>query len=210
MLSLSKQKIQPFRVAEVLEEKGVVIFSPSDFSRLFQVSPRQTRYFLEAYTKRGFLARLKKDFYALKSRLPFDETIANAIYRPSYISLEYALSYYGIIPESAYSITSVTTKTSAAFSVQGKEFLYRKIKKDAYTGYVPIKSGDKTVLFAEPEKALVDFLYFVSLGRKGLNDRVDCARLDKAKAIGYAKLFKRKNLVSLLEQVWDAEAVEIK
>ncbi|MFC1613575.1 hypothetical protein ACFL23_04575 [Patescibacteria group bacterium] len=203
MLLLPKQKIQPLQVAEIIGEKGIMIFTPQEFSRLFKTNPRQTRYFLETYTKRGFLSRLKKDFYALKSKLPNEEIIANALYKPSYISLEYALSRYGIIPESTYTITSVTTKATVAFTAQGKEFLYRKIKKEAYTGYIPEKVEGKTIFIAEQEKALADYLYFVSLGRKTLNDRIDCSRINKKKVIEYSKLFKRKNINQIIDRVWE-------
>jgi len=202
MLSLSKQKIQPFQVAEVLGEKGVMVFTPQEFKRIFRTDSRQTRYFLETYTKHGFLVRLKKDLYVLKTKFPNEEIIANILYKPSYLSLEYALSRYGIIPESVYSITSITTKTTVAFVVQGKEFLYRKIKKEAYTGYTPVKVDGKTIFIAEPEKALADYLYFVSLGRKTLNDRIDRSKLNKEKVIEYSKLFERKNINQLIERVW--------
>ncbi|MEA1936910.1 MAG: hypothetical protein U9N04_02245 [Patescibacteria group bacterium] len=210
MLSLSKQKIQPLAVADVLQEKGIAVFTPQEFSRFFNTSPRQTRYFLEAYTKRSFLVRLKKNLYALKTKLPSEEIIANALYKPSYLSLEYVLSRHGIIPESTYSITSITTRATADFSVLGKEFLYRKIKKAAYIGYVPEKIDGKTIFIAEPEKALTDYLYFVSLGRKTLNNRIDVRRLNKKKALVYAKLYQRKNLKELIEQVWAMAPTVIK
>lgn len=210
MLSLSKQKIQPLAVSDVLREKGIVIFTAQEFSRLFGASNRQTRYFLETYTKRAFLVRLKKDFYALKANVPNEEVIASVLYRPSYISLEYALSRYGIIPESSYAITSITTKATATFSVLEKDFVYRRIKKEAYTGYAPEKVNGKIVFMAEPEKALADYLYFISLGRKTLNDRIDCSRLDKKKALHYGELFQRKKISTLIEQVFSANTVVIK
>ena len=210
MLSLSKQKIQPLAVADMLQEKGIAIFTQQEFSRFFKTSPRQTRYFLESYTKRGFLIRLRMNLYALKAKLPSEEIIANALYKPSYLSLEYVLSRSGIIPESTYSITSITTKATADFSVLGKEFIYRKIKSVAYTGYVPEKIDGKTIFIAEPEKALIDYLYFVSLGRKTLNSRIDTSRLNKKKALDYVKLYGRKTLKELVEQVWATATAVIK
>lgn len=210
MSTLPKQKIQPLHVADILQEKGISLFTPRDFSRIFRTSAQQTRYFLETYTKRGFLVRLKKDVYALKMRLPNEEAIANALYKPSYLSLEYALSHYGVIPESVYAITSVTTKITVSFTALGKEFSYRKIKKEAFTGYVPEKRNDKTVFVAEPEKALADYLYFVSIGRKTFNDRIDCSRLDKKKALRYGALFQRKTLSALIEQAFSNNPTIIK
>lgn len=210
MPTLLKQKIQPLQVADVLQERGVSLFTHRDFSRIFKTSAQQTSYFLETYTKRDFLVRLKKDVYTIKMRLPNEELVANAIYKPSYLSLEYALSRYGIIPESVYNITSITTKITASFTALGKEFSYRKIKKEAYTGYVPEKRNGKIIFIAEPEKALADYLYFVSLGRKTLNDRIDWSRLDKKKTIAYGKLFQRKKMDALIEQVFSMNSTVIK
>lgn len=202
MLSLSKTKIKPIIVSDTLKEKGIALFTPREFSWIFSTSPRKTRYFLETYTKQGLFVRLKKDLYALKDKMPNEEVIANALYRPSYISLEYALARHGIIPEMPYTVTSVTTKATASFDVLGKEFTYRKTKIGAYTGYAPEKVFGKTVFIAEPEKALADYLYFVSLGRKTFNDRTDSRRLNKNLVREYAKLYNRKTLDNLIDKVW--------
>jgi len=202
MLSLSKSKfIPPLAVHDALQEKGVALFTPQEFSRIFKASPRQTRYFLEAYTKRGLLSRLKKGLYALKEMVPSEEMIANALYKPSYISLEYALARYGIIPEMPYTITSVTTRITASFVVGDKEFSYKKIKQKAFTGYRPERVGERTVFIADPEKALADYLYFVSLGKKRLNDRLMLSRLERKKILSYANLFGRKGLNELAKSM---------
>lgn len=188
-------------VHDALREKKAALFTPQEFSRIFKSSPRQTRYFLEAYTKRGFLIRIKKGLYALKEMVPSEEVIAGAIYRPSYISLEYALSRYGIIPEMSYTITSVTTRATASFSVRGKNFSYQKIKQKAFTGYAPEQAGGQTIFIADPEKALVDYLYFVSLGKKTMNDRLMLSRLKREKLVSYARLFDREGLNKLVKNV---------
>lgn len=188
-------------VHDTLREKGVALFTPREFSRIFRASPRQTRYFLEAYTKRGLLARLKKGLYALKEMIPNEEVIANALYKPSYVSLEYALARYGIIPEMPYTVTSVTTKATALFSVRDKEFSYKKIKRKAFTGYRPERVGKYAVFIADREKALVDYLYFVSLGKKTLNDRLILSRLERKKIVSYAKLFGREGLNELVKDI---------
>ena len=202
MLSLSKSKfISPLAVHDALREKKVALFTPQEFNWIFKSSPRQTRYFLEAYTKRNFLIRLKKGLYALKEMVPSEEVIAGAIYRPSYISLEYALARYGIIPEMPYTITSVTTRATASFLVRGKNFSYKKIKREAFTGYVPERIDGQTIFMADPEKALVDYLYFVSLGKKTMNDRMMLSRLERKKLISYGRLFGREGLNKLVKDV---------
>lgn len=202
MLAKRKTRIlDPLAVHDILQEKGAHLFTRPELGRILKTSPRNTRHFLEAYTKRGLLARLRKGLYALKEMIPNEEVIANALYQPSYISLEYALSRYGIIPEMPYTITSVTTKITATFTALGRDFSYQKIKKSAYTGYVPEKVGRHTIFIASPEKALVDYLYFVSLGKKTLNNRLSFDRLNKKKIKLYGNLYHRPRLTALINDI---------
>ena len=97
-----------------------------------------------------------------------------------------------------YGITSATTKPTREFTQAGKSFNYFKIKSEAYTGYILTADG---ILIAEPEKALVDYLYFMVLGKKSLNDRLYIKSLNKAKLLKFARLFKRKKLVKLLKSL---------
>ncbi|TSC71231.1 MAG: hypothetical protein G01um101470_709 [Parcubacteria group bacterium Gr01-1014_70] len=201
LAKLKTDIINPLAVHDTLREKNVVIFSPPEFSRIFKVPMRNTRHFLEAYTKRGLLVRLRKGMYALKEMIPNEEVIANALYQPSYISLEYALSRFGIIPEMPYTVTSVTTKITALFTTLGRDFSYQKIKRGAFTGYAPEKVGNNTIFIATPEKALVDYLYFVSLGKRTLNDRFSIDRLEHKKIMSYGKLYGRHGLDVLITAV---------
>ena len=188
-------------IEEELVQRDVFIFTPRVFQRIFNISSIKTKYILESYAKGGLLIRLKKGLYGLKSHLPNDEEIANVLYKPSYISFEYAMARYGIMPESVYAITSATTKPTREFIVKDKSFSYFKIKKQAFTGYVLIKEGGHSALIAEPEKALVDFLYFISLGKRLWNDRLNTSKLSKEKIMKYAKLYQRPGLMKLLEKI---------
>lgn len=176
------------------------MFSPSDFQRVFGVSLRATQEFIKDHCDDLFI-KVRNGLYALRIDQPRDEAIANRLYAPSYISFEYALSHYGIIPESAYTITSVTTRITREFVVNNKSFTYSHIKKSAYRGYRTEKIGDMTVLMAEPEKALVDYLYFVSLKRKTLNERLNVRDIKKKSVVEYAKLFGKKSLIKLVKDI---------
>lgn len=193
--------LKPFHVQERLMTSGLTIFTPLEFQRMFAVSQTQVKYFLEKYTSEGLLARLKKNLYALKSRLPHETEIANKLYAPSYLSLEYALSYYGMIPETVYAVTSVTTMPTREFVILGLSYTYQAIKRQAYTGYKLMNINDHTALFADKEKALVDYLYFVSLGKGSLNNRLRPGNIDPAAVKTYARLFGRKSLVKLAKEI---------
>jgi hypothetical protein len=78
--------------------------------------------------------------------------IANPLYGPSYISLEYALSYYGLIPERVESITSVTTKRSKKFITPLGSFSYEHIPLKAYP--IGIVGGYRKILSSKANRAV--------------------------------------------------------
>lgn len=189
--------LKPIFVRNELLRRQIKFFTPAQFILLFGTSPLSTKYFLETQTKQKLFLRLKKGLYCLATDQPADEEIANRIYQPSYLSLEYVLSKQDVLPESVYVMTSVTTKPTRTFSVENKIFSFLTIKKSAYTGY----NLKEQTLFAEPEKALVDYLYFVSLGEKSLNDRFDLSKIDKKRVLFYTKLFARPGLEKLVRKI---------
>jgi len=113
----------------------------------------------------NILTKIEKDKYFLTDSQISDLALANYLYQPSYISLESALNFYGVLSQFPYEITSVTTKKSKEKVFQGKLFTYRKLKKDLYFGYQKIED----YLIAYPEKALLDQLYLYSKGLKSIN-----------------------------------------
>jgi predicted transcriptional regulator of viral defense system len=195
-----ERKLKPIFVQHTLQAKGVRLFSPSDFRRIFGVSLRAAQEFIKDHRSDLFL-KIRNGLYALRAEPPQDEAIANKLYAPSYISFEYALARYGIIPESVYAITSATTRITREFIVDNKSYTYSHIKKQAYRGYRTEKMGGITGLIAEPEKALVDYLYFVDLKRKTLNERLIIRKMKKKSIIEYARLFGRRSLMRLVREI---------
>lgn len=195
-----ERKLKPIYVQQYLRAKGVRLFSPSEFQRVFGVSLRAAQEFIKDHCDDLFF-KVRNGLYAFRIDTPADEIIANRLYAPSYISFEYVLSRHGIIPESVYTITSATTRVTREFIVNDKSFTYSHIKKQAYRGYITEKIGGMTVLMAEPEKALIDYLYFVNLKRKTLNERLTIRKLKKKSVLEYAKLFSRKSLIKLVKEI---------
>jgi len=114
----------------------------------------------------NMIIRVKKGLY-VKNRsnweqLPIKELIANLMYGPSYISLQYALSAYGMIPEAGIHVTSVTFKKTKRYRTPLGEFIYRSVSREYYLPGVLRKTANGTCsyLLASPEKALIDMLYF--------------------------------------------------
>lgn len=193
--------LKPLLVRERLLETNLKIFTPLEFRRIFHSSFTQTKYFLEYQTKQRLFIRLKQGLYALQTDIPREEEIANKLYKPSYISFEYALAYYNILSEMTYQITSATTKATRVIEVNDKTFMYFSIKQKAYTGYSLISTNNSSYLMAEPEKALVDYGYFIILGKKPINDRLQVKSLNKNKIKHYSGLFDRPKLSTYLNSI---------
>lgn len=195
-----ERKLKPIEIQQALQEKGIYLFSPGEFRRLFSVSLRAAQEFIKDHRKDVFV-KLRNGLYALRADFPKEGAIANRLYMPSYLSFEYALSRYGIIPETVYTITSATTKITREFNVANKLYTYSQIKKEGFRGYQSQKTDGGSVFIAEPEKALADYLYFVDLKLKTLNERLNLKKIKKNTVIRYASYFKRKSLLRLIKGV---------
>ena len=118
-------------------------------------------YQISLWVKKGNLLCLKNGMYAFakdKEKIKGEE-IASFLYEPSYLSLESALAWHGFIPEMVYAYVSLTARINRKFTNDFGTFLYRHIKPELFWGYKEIKTEHGHFLLAEPEKALLDYLY---------------------------------------------------
>lgn len=109
----------------------------------------------------GDIVRIKKGLYCFGEAFHREpvcrEYVANLILGPSYVSLEYALSFHGLIPERVEQVTSVTTQRSRAFTTPLGHFSYQTLSNQRYAEGVYLEtSGSARFLMASPEKALAD------------------------------------------------------
>jgi hypothetical protein len=122
----------------------------------------QPRMKISGMLAKGDIVRVKKGLYILGESLrrrPFcRELLANLIYGPSYVSLEYALHYHGLTPERVETVTSVTCGRSRTFDSPVGAFSFRMIPMEAFrTGMDRVELDDgRSFLIAIPEKALAD------------------------------------------------------
>ncbi|MBL7131037.1 MAG: hypothetical protein ISS45_06525 [Candidatus Omnitrophica bacterium] len=192
-------------VEKELKKRDIRVFTPLEFQRIFRVSYNNSKSFINRNLKRGLLIKLKNGLYALAGvNLP-KFFIANKLYAPSYVSFETALSYYHMIPETVYTILSATTKASREFEAEESNFIFHRVKKEVFFGYIPKKINNIVVLIAEPEKALLDYSYFVLLKKKTFNDRLNIKNISKIKLLKYAKHFKKDKLIQLIKGLYDKQ-----
>jgi len=125
-------------------------------------------------------------------------TVSNLLLQPSYISLETALSHYQFIPEAVYSIQAITTVKNVSYQTPASNYYYHAIKPPYFFGY-SIQYWDRLpLLIAEPEKAIIDYLY---LGSR-LNKPEDLAAL-RLNSVAINETINWKKL-ALYAQVFDS------
>lgn len=153
-------KINTFELRKKIEREEF------DYTLLTGVLSRYSakRQKINELLKSGVITRVKKGLYVFGSdynQAPVcKEVLANLIYGPSCISLEYALSYHGLIPERVETITSVTPKRDKKFRTPLGLFSYRYLSVEKYPhGIEQIWiDSNHPVLMASPEKALCDYI----------------------------------------------------
>jgi len=179
------------------------VFSIADIRAAFGDFDRRR---LSEWQKKGYIQKIIKGYY-LFSDVDMNENtlsaIANKIYKPSYISLETAMSHYQLIPESIYMITSVSTKRTYLFETSVASFSYRTIKPALFFGYTLLPGG---IRMAFMEKAILDFFYinpsvrteddFSSLR---VNREEMLGRIKKERFTDYMQRFNQKRLSKRIE-----------
>jgi len=142
--------------------KDFFVFSIKDIEKV-DLSFHKQR--LSEWQKKDYVKKIRQGFYIF-SDLHLNEkilfTIANRIYEPSYISLEMALSMYGIIPEAVYGVTSVTSQNTKNIKTPVSTFIYRHIQPNLMFGYELRENNGHHYRVAELEKAILDYLHLNS------------------------------------------------
>lgn len=139
---------------------------PIFHSSLLRIFPKSEDYIqvqLSRWVDAGKLIQIRRGWYLIaepyRSYQVSPAVIANTVVAPSYLSLEWALSFHGLIPEETPNPTSITTARAENFRTAGRFFIYKHIKPEYFLGYSKTLYRDQHILIASPEKALWDKLY---------------------------------------------------
>ncbi|MBU1110138.1 hypothetical protein KKB83_00775 [Patescibacteria group bacterium] len=133
----------------------------------FEMKPALLNSYVAKALKKGELISLKRGCYV--TRIFYEENkvdssyiffLANNLLIPSYVSLESALQYYGLLAEALNTFrTSITTKLPREYENSLGIYSYRSISDDLFSGFCTIK-GSFEFTIAEPHKAVFDYLYY--------------------------------------------------
>lgn len=138
----------------------------------------------------GVLIKIERNKYVLKKYSYSEFALANFIYEPSYVSFETALSYYGILSQFPYEITSATLGQTRSKEFNGKEYGYYHLKKSLFWGYIK----ENNYLIADKEKALADQLYLSSKGIKKIHlEEYNLSLINKSKFKSYILRYPQTN-----------------
>lgn len=181
---------------------------------------RQPRERILRMVKNNELIRLKNGFFLITDKIrqgsntfiPYEQ-VANLLYGPSYVSLEWALSFYGMIPERVHTVTSMTLGRNKEYCTPIGDFVYHRLSSFSYSiGVTQKKAADFTggFLMASPEKALADLVFITCKGLdKGQlkqelleSKRIDVEclhQLDKALLIEIAESYRAKTVNYLID-----------
>ncbi len=172
------------------------VFSTRDITKLFP--DFDTRRLVE-WQNKGYLHKLVNKWY-LFSDIAMNDwlryRISNCLYRPSYVSLESALSHHNLIPEGVYTVQNITTRKTILYESPAGSFQYRSIKSALFFGYGVDRSNSWPVLIAEPEKAILDLLY---LNRINHTEDIEGLRLNRAELNSHFDWEKMKKYAACFE-----------
>ena len=149
---------------ELLEVVGDLPLFETGLLLAGDVDPADVRRQLSRWTSAGWIYQLRRGVYALappyQKTKPHPFVVANALVRGSYVSLQSALAFYGIIPEYTPVVTSVTTGRPRSWETPLGDYVFQHIKHTWFHGYQRLDlGGDQHAFVARSEKALLDLVY---------------------------------------------------
>jgi len=192
-------------IIRLLQTKQLSLITLNDFGKLFNIDNRQSLYKkIARLEKSQIVQKLIKGKYHFLFNPTNDYVIANFLYQPSYVSLESALSFYGIITGFPYQITSISIKPTKSIeinlkdSLEKKEFRYSQIENSLFWGY----EKQEDFLIAQKEKALLDYIYFGIKGLRNINlDEMDLSEINKSKLASYTKKINNKQITKIIKSI---------
>ena len=167
------------------------IFTLSDVEKYFpHERSHAIKVQLSRFVQKGYITRIKRGIYCFDPTHIDELSLSTILYAPSYVSLETALHYYGIIPDIPQVVTAISPSTTKCIQTHWGTYRYTKIKQSLFFGYEYISSRHSPahIHMAHPEKALLDYLYIRHLTSVA-DLRLELAGFDSARYIRYKQYY---------------------
>ncbi len=180
-----------------------------DITSKYRLSNAAVSKALRRQANRGLLEKLSDDTYLNKlAASPTSRDIVNQLVPDSYVSLGSALAEWGLSSQNPVAITCVTPNSRRNIKTPSVHIIYRKISRDLFWGYVKKKSRYGTYKIAEPEKALLDWIYFhLKDGLPVQFDEIQFSKLSRSRLVQYAKKFPSTVMQELFLPMLEGEIV---
>ncbi len=161
-------------------------FTISDLEKITGLERKSLYISLNRWVKKGVLERGGRNIYVVAGE-PFTlEAVAGQSYFPCYLSFESALSRFGVLNLVPYSLSFATTRKTKSVTLLGKMVDYKHLKAELYFGFT-LEQG---LYIAEPEKALLDLVYFASFGKTTIPiEEIDMKSISRKTLDEFARRF---------------------
>jgi predicted transcriptional regulator of viral defense system len=178
--------VKDIELVRELTSTGKEFFTLADLEKVTGLARRSLKVSLNRWLKRGVLERAGPSIYVVTGATVSVEVIAGQLYFPCYMSFESALNRSGVLNLVPYSLTFATSRKTRTITILERDVVYRQIKEELFFGFGLMGA----VYVAEPEKALLDLVYMVTLGKASLPvEEMNFRSISRQKLLDYGRRF---------------------
>ena len=195
-----QQSFDTLKIAQLLGKK---VFSAHELAEVagYTGDPKSISVWVKRLMDKDLVMQVKRGVYCLVGQELSNFEYSNVLYAPSYISLDSALNYYGILTQVPLSVTSVTLKRAKTIVHRDVAYDYFHVNPGYFWGFEVVNN----VLVADPEKSLIDKVYFESFNKDaetGFADELIFDNISKEKLVDYAGRIKNKAFSGLMGRIY--------
>jgi predicted transcriptional regulator of viral defense system len=191
--------------AKTICEEGQksAILRTDELAQKYGIVPLAVTQALARQERRGLVERVaEKTYFNLLAPNSSPRDLVNVLRKDAYISLESALREYGISTQSPRVLTCVTAERSRELRAKTISIKYRNVSPNLYWGFVKKATRYGSYCLAEPEKAILDWVYLnLKGGVSPALDEFNLSKINKHKLLDYAQRFPTTVYRHLLEAI---------
>jgi len=194
------------------EAKTSPVLRIRDLASKYHLSTSAVARALARQKKRNILEQLTSDTYLNKlAPSVTSRDVLNTLVPDSYISLGTAIAEWGLSTQNPIATTAVSRSHTKKIKTASVNILYRKIQRDLFWGFIEKKGRYATYRIAEPEKALLDWIYFrLKDGLPVEFDEIHFDKLSRSRLVAYAKKFPNTVIQSLFFPMLEGEIANLR